>query len=364
METRVIKKIKRFSWQSLFPPKISLAEQTLLAKHLSMMLKSGISEVESLGIIKDQNPKKSFKRVLESVTRDVEGGQFLSESLGRFKDTFGDLFINLVKLGEVSGTLPDNLNYLSEEIKKRSTLKAKVKSAMIYPMIIFFTTIAITTGLIVFVLPKILGILGNLKVELPVTTKILIAVANVVNNDYLIIIGAAIITFVTWKFLKKLPAFKYFIHQILLKLPIAGKIALEYNMSNIARTLGLLLQSGVKIVEAVDLTAKSVSNTVIKRALATGTDEIKRGGALYKALDAYPNIFPVTLTRMIQIGERTGNLDSNLIYLATFYENEVDEKLKNLSSTLEPILMIFMGVLVGFVAISIITPIYEISKGV
>lgn len=353
-----------FSFDRLFPPKISLAEQTLLAKHLSMMLKSGISEVESLEIIIDQTDNKRFKKVLRNIIGNVEGGQFLSDALNRYHDTFGDLFINLVKLGEISGSLPDNLAYLADEIKKRSSLRAKVKGAMIYPIIILIATLLITIGLIVFVLPRLLAMLKTLNVELPITTKILIAVADFINNDYLILITVTIVIVVAWKTLKRIETVRYILHSIMLKLPIIGKINQEYNMANVARTLGVLLKSGVKIVEAVDSTARSVVNRPISRALLLGVDEIKRGGALYKALDASPAIFPITLRRMIQIGERTGNLDGNLMYLSQFYENEVDDKLKNLSTTLEPILLIFMGLLVGFVAISIITPIYGISKGV
>ncbi len=353
-----------FSIYDIFPVKISLAEQILLAKHLSMMLQSGISEVESLRIIKEQIKNKRFKGILDRVISDVENGQFLSESLGRFKNAFGELFINIVQLGEISGTLPENLEYLAEEIKKKADLRSKVKSALIYPLIIFLATIGITAVLVLFVLPRILPIFASLNVKLPITTIILIAVTNFVNAHYLAIFGGAVAFVMIWIFLLRLYPFRYFVHRFILFIPIAGKISSDYNMANIARTLGLLLKSGVKIVEAVAATANSITNLVFKKSLTEAVEDVKRGAPIYQYLEKKPHLFPPVLTRMIQIGERTGNLDKNLIYLSEFYENSLSEKVKNLSSVLEPILMVFMGLLVGFIALSIITPIYEVTQNI
>lgn len=363
-EKKPKKKNLKFSLFDIFPAKISLAEQILLAKHLSMMLQSGISEVESLRIIKEQVDNKRFKAILERIVLDVENGQFLSESLNRFKNAFGELFINIIKLGEISGTLPENLDYLAEEIKKKASLKSKVKGALIYPLIILLATIGVTGVLVLFVLPKILPIFETLNVKLPITTIILIAVTDFVNAYYIWIglgIVAVIIGFI---FALRIHSVRFFVHRLVLYIPIAGKISSDYNMANIARTLGLLLKSGVKIVEAVGATADSIPNLVFKKALTEAVEDVRRGAPIYQYLEKQPHLFPPVLTRMIQIGERTGNLDTNLIYLSEFYENALDEKVKNLSSVLEPILMVFMGLLVGFVALSIITPIYEVTQSI
>ena len=348
----------------IFPAKISLAEQILLAKHLSMMLQSGISEVESLVIIKEQITNKRFKKILDRVITDLENGQFLSESLGRFQNTFGELFINVTKLGEISGTLPENLEYLAEEIKKKADLKSKVKSALIYPLIIFIATIGVTGVLVLFVLPKILPIFASLNVKLPLTTRILIATTNFINANYIWIILGAVLIIIALILLIRIPAIKYSTHRFVLVIPVAGSISSDYNMTSIARTLGLLLKSGIKIIEALQATANSMTNLVFRRALSGAALEVQKGAPIYKYLESRPDIFPAVLTRMIQIGERTGNLDKNLIYLSEFYENSLSEKVKNLSSIIEPILMIFMGLLVGFVALSIITPIYEVTQNI
>ncbi|HEY4496618.1 MAG TPA: type II secretion system F family protein [Candidatus Paceibacterota bacterium] len=344
-------------------PRISLAEQILFAKHLSIMLKSGISEVESLRIIQEQIKSKGFKRILSTVIENIENGQFLSDSLAKFKRTFGELFINIIRLGEVSGTLPENLNYLAAEIRKKYELKGKIRAALLYPLIVLFATIGVAGALILFVLPKILPIFNSLGVKIPITTKILIAVVNIVNNYYIWILLGILTIVIIWIFLLRIEKVRYVYSRVMLFMPIVGGTTKDYTMTNITRTMGLLLRSGVKIIEALKTTSETVTNLVYRKALSESAEGVKKGEALYKHLKDRPDIFPTTASRMIEIGERTGSLDENLIYLAEFYESELSEKVKNLSNVLEPILMVIMGLLVGFVAISIITPIYEITQG-
>lgn len=356
---------RRFDFKlNLFAPKISLSEQMLFAKHLSMMLQSGISEVESIRILKEQVGSRRMRVLLDKVIAYVENGQFLSEALAQLDTIFGELFINIVKLGEISGTLPENLDYLAEEIKKKADLRAKVKSALIYPLIILIATVGIAAVLVLFVLPRILPIFTSLNVTLPITTRILIGITDFMNQYYLAVAAGIAVLFVSWSLLLRLPKIKYISHRILLFIPIAGKISSDYSMSNMARTLGLLLKSGVKIVEAISATASSMTNLVYKKALTEAVEEVRQGTPLYQYLERKPKLFPPVLTRMIQIGERTGHLDGNLVYLSEFYENSLSEKVKNLSSVLEPLLMVFMGLLVGFIALSIITPIYEVTQNI
>jgi type IV pilus assembly protein PilC len=344
--------------------KIPLAERILFSQHLSMMIKAGMTEIESLKLIRKQIKSRGFGKILDRVIADVENGQFLSESLNQFKNAFGDLFINIIKLGEVSGTLSENLNYLAEEIKKDRALRAKVRSALIYPFVLLFATVGITGALIFFVLPKIIPVFSTLGIKLPVMTRILIATTHFILNYYLWIfvgiIGLVIICLIALR-IKKI---RYFYHRLLLLMPIVGKITIGYQTSNFTRTLGLLLKSGIKIVEAISISSSIASNLVYRKFLSEASKRIQRGETLYKYLEENPSLFTPTVSRMVEVGEKTGNLDHNLLYLAEFYENEVDEKIKNLSSVLEPILLIVMGLLVGFIAISIITPIYEVTQNI
>lgn len=341
--------------------RVSLAEKIMFTKHLSMMTQSGMSEIEGIQLIKSQVKSKGFRIILEDVTSGLENGQFLSATLKPYERVFGSLFISIIGLGEVSGTLSENLSFLSQELKESKRLRAKVKSALIYPIIILIATLAVVSALVLFVLPKILPIFSSLGTDLPFTTKALVFVANALKEDFFIILGSGVALIIIWAILLRIRPIKYAFHRVLLFLPFAGSISKKYNMANITRTLGILLKSGVKIVEAVTSASNITENLVYKRALVEAAENVKRGEALHETLEQKPSIFPPTVSRMIEVGEKTGNLDENLDYLAEFYKNEVDETVSNLSSVLEPALLLLMGGLVGFVAISIITPIYKIT---
>lgn len=345
----------------LFQPKIPLSELVLFTKHLSMMLEAGVSEIESLKIIQEQTKNRHFKKVLKRTIPRVEKGKFLSESL-KESNGFNELFINVIKLGETSGTLPENLSYLAEEIKKTQELRSKVKGALVYPTIILIVTIIVVIALLVFVIPRITPIFKSLNVELPATTQFLVNTAGIFQNHYLTIIAGIIGFYIMFKVSLRLGAVKYFLNSILLYIPVVNKMIAHYNMANISRTISLLLRSGVNVVQAIISASESTANPVYKRVLVKAAQDIKEGKPLYTYLEKHGRLFPPTFVRMVQIGERTGNLTHNLSYLSGFYESELDEKVRNLSSVFEPVLMVVLGGLVGFIAISIITPIYEITQ--
>ena len=342
---------------------VSLAERIMFVKHLSMMIHSGMTEVESLRLIRSQIKSKGFLKILDDVIGNIENGQSLSGSLAHYRNVFGDLFINIIKIGEISGTLSENLDYLALEMRKSQSLRSKVRGALIYPAVILVATIGVVAGLLFFILPKILPIFKSLKVTLPFTTRALMFLSDSLRAHYLII-GASLVSFIVLLLaLRSIPATRYLLHRILLATPIFGNISIGFNMANMTRVLGMLLKSGEKIVQAVSITADASSNLVYKKALQEAVIEIQKGKTLYAYFEEHERLFPPTISRMIEVGEKTGNLDNNLAYLADFYENEVDEVTKNLSGILEPILLVVMGVAVGFVALAIITPIYGITQG-
>lgn len=342
--------------------RIPLSEKILFAKHLSMMVNAGMTEVDSVRLIRKQVKSKSFNYILDRILADLESGQFLSVSLRQFSSAFGEMFISLIAIGEISGTLSENLNYLAFELKKSQQLRSKVRSALIYPAVIFAATMGVSAILVFFVLPKILPVFYSLRIELPAETKFLIAGSNFLFHYYYWVIAGVFVFFILVMFLLKIPAVRYFYHRFILLLPFVGKTAVAFNMASITRTLGILLKSGIKIVEAVSTTSNMVSSDVYKRALLLTAEEIRKGEPLYKYFEKHPSLFPPTVSRMIEVGENTGKLEENLFYLADFYENEVDEITKNLSSILEPVMLVVMGTLVGFVVISIIKPIYQVSQ--
>ncbi len=344
--------------------KVPLAEKMLFAKHLSMMIKSGMAEVESINLIRSQVKSRGFGSILDDVIVKIQNGQLLSEALEQYKNIFGDLFVSIIRVGEISGTLPESLNYLAGELQKSQQLRSKVRSALIYPAVILVATLAVVAALVFFILPKIMPVFLAMKIDLPITTKILIGVSNMLQNDFLYIVIGLFVFIIGLSFLMRLPGIKKFYDKTLLYLPVVGSITVSYNMANISRTFALLLKNGVKIVEAISITSTIVANTAYKQVLKEASEEVRKGEMFYRSLERYSKYFPGTLTRMIEVGEKTGNLDSNLFYLSEYYENELDETTKNLSSILEPVLLVVMGVIVGFVVLAIITPIYSLTQNI
>lgn len=343
--------------------RVPLSEKMLFAKHLSIMIRSGMSILDSLWLLKKQAKTKSFKKILDQIIVNIDNGQFLSASMEKYKTIFGEFFISIIRIGEASGTLADNLNYLHEQLRKNYELRRKVKAAMIYPVIILIATLGIGSILIFYVFPKIMPIFKSLKVELPISTRILIAAVNFLNNYGLWVIVGLIIFIILIFILIRIKSVRFLCHRLILTLPIFGRVSENVNMTAFARTLASLLKSGIKIVDAILITADTMPNLVYQRELKNIAERIKSGETISRYLVEKKKFFPPVFAQMVEVGESTGRLDENFIYLADFYEAEVDEVFKNLSGILEPIMLLVMGGLVGFIAISIISPIYEITQG-
>ena len=342
--------------------RVPAQEQLVFAKNLSVMVKAGMPVPESLRMLQKETKSRALKKILEQVISDVSNGQFLSASFEKYHNIFGDLFINIIRVGESSGTLSENLNYLADELKKKGELKSKIIGALVYPIVVLVATFGITGMLTVLIFPKILPIFKTLNVTLPVTTQILIAVSNILTNHGLTAILTALASLVFLWLILKIQKVRDFYHHFLLRLPIFGTMIKDVNLANIARTLGLTMKSGVKIVEAISITTQTLSNLVYKEQLLKITENIQKGQTISEYLYPKPRLFPAMMAQMVSVGENTGNLSETLLYLSEFYEAELGDKTKNLSNILEPILMVVMGIIVGFVAISIITPIYEVTS--
>lgn len=343
--------------------RLSMEEQMLFAKRLGIMLKAGVPILDALKMMQKQTTSKPSQYVLNDLVKGVEQGQFLHVKLEQYRQYFGDFAINIVKVGEVSGTLHENLSYLSEEIKKKKELRRKVISALVYPLFIVTATIGITILLTVYVFPKILPILQNFTTDLPVTTRILIFVSHAMLHwgwlMALVVVAFGILF--AWLIRTK-ERFSLWVDGMLLKIPVFGRLFQFYYMANFCRTLGILLQSDVRIVEATNITAKTATNLVYRNAFEELAIGITKGEKIAGFLEKNMKLFPAMVGQMVTVGESTGKLSESLLYLAEIYEAEVDELTKNLSTAIEPMLMIFMGLLVGFIAVSIITPIYSFTQ--
>ena len=343
--------------------RVPIQEKILFAKNLAVMTKAGMPILDCIRLLTKQTKSKSMAKILGHLTKDIANGQFLSTSLEQFRNIFGDFMINIIRVGEASGILYENLNYLAEELNKKQALRRKVLSALIYPIIIVLATAAITGLLTLYVFPKILPIFKSLRVNLPVSTKILIAVSEFLFAYGLYVAIGIVIAIIGVWLLTRIKIVRFLIQIFILRLPFVGDVTQNYNIANFCRTLGLLLKSDIKVVEALNITSETLTNLVYRKELKLMAQEIAKGEEISKRLNKNTHLFPAMLSQLVVIGETTGNLSETLLYLSEFYETKVEEATKNLSTILEPLMMLVMGAIVAFIAISIITPIYEVSQG-
>lgn len=337
-------------------------EQAIFAKRLGMILRSGMPIMQGLRMLGQQKQSDSATYIYGELIKDVENGQSLSSGLEKFQKIFGEFCVNIVRVGESSGTLHENLDYLAQELKKKTALRKKVLGALVYPAVVVVATVGISLVLTVYIFPKITPIFTSFKTQLPMSTRMLIAISNFLMHDGEWLLIGVIAAAILYYFLLRIPRFHFLVDSILLQLPLFGTLSQYYNLANTARTLGLLLKSDMGIVGALSIVTKSSRNLAYKRALSHATTEVMKGQKMSDQLAKDPKLFPPLFTQMVMVGEQTGNLSGSLMYLSDMYEEEINDLTRNLTTLVEPVLMVVMGVIVGFIAISIITPIYGITS--
>ena len=342
---------------------VSHLDKLFFAKHLAMMIKAGLPLKEGVATIEEQTASKKFRRILRDVVKRLENGESLGESLARYPKIFSQLFIDMIKMGEQSGNLERNLDYLADQIEKSFILRRKVISAMIYPVIILTSTFGLGAALSLFILPKLIPFFKSLKVELPLPTKILLFITELIQNYGLFFLFGAILLISFLIIISRLRLVRLISHKIILKMPVAGTVSKNLNLALFSRTLGTLVRSGISIVEALDITAETLNNLVYQKEIKEICSKVQSGKKISSYLKAKKKLFPATFSRMVMVGEKTGNLEQSLFYLSEFYEKEVDNTTQRLSTILEPVLLIIIGLIVAFIAVSIISPIYQLTRG-
>lgn len=345
---------------------VSLSEKALFIKHLGTMLKSGINLNEALEVISEQTTSPKFRKTTRSLLNQVQSGKNLGDAMGRFPKVFDPLIVNIVKVGEDSGTLEENLDYLAGELEDRIELRRNIKAASFYPTIILAATGGLGLVLSYFVLPQITKLFSTLDFELPLSTKILLAVANLMDNHGSLVIGGVIFGIIGLRVLVAQNFAKPAVHWLTIKMPIIGTIIIHYNLVLFNRTLGTLLKSGLTIDQSLDILLDTTTNRVYKKKIKLAIPQIQKGKTLSSILTSFKQsrrnpLFPLLVIKMISVGERSGRLDESLVYLAEYYKKEVDNATKNLTTILEPVLLIGVGLMVGFIAVSVIAPIYQIT---
>jgi len=351
-------KLEKFN---LILTRVTLTDKLFFTKNLYLMVKTSIPLGRALNSLSIQTENKKLKAVLGEVQERIEKGAHLSQALAEHPRIFSDIFVNMIEAGEESGKLEETLQMLSVQMYKEHTLKAAVKGALAYPIVVILAIVSITTGLVVFVVPNITKMLIRSDVALPLPTKILIAVSSfMVNNIYLVFFIFVIIV-VLFLRVKKTVIGKKIFHKIVLHIPILGKLVKKVNLARSCRSLSSLLKTDIPVIQAFIIVSKVVNNIYFQEALKNIADELKKGIAINEAFNKHLSLFNPTVVQMVAIGEETGTLDDNLSELAQFYEEELDNTLKNLPSILEPILILILGVTVGGIVLAIMLPILKLT---
>ena len=347
---------------SSFFGKASMIDKILFTQNLQVMMRSGLSILRALDILISQTAKKGFRETITDIKGKVEKGTSLAASLEAHSKTFPPFYVSMVRVGEVSGKLEEVLKELAIKMKKDRDLIIKIRSAMMYPTVVLLTMLVVVVMMITMVLPQLTNIFKDFQVELPLSTKILISFSDFIQTFGLFVFIGLVIMTVLLVFASRTKAGKAKLHLFNIKMIIMGPIIKNINLARFSRTISTLLRSGVPIVEALSITSDVLGNVHYKQAVTEGVEKIKKGIRLAEILQENKKLFPPLVTQMIMVGEETGSLDSILEEIADFYEDKVTNTMKDLSSILEPVLMVLLGVAVGIVAVSIISPIYSLME--
>lgn len=358
---------KSFDVGSLFESffsRVKASHLIIMTKNLSGMLKAGLSLARALSVLEKQTKKSALNKILTSIINEINSGGTLSTGISKFPNVFSKLFISMTRAGEESGNLSGALTEIGANLEKANSLTKKVKGAMIYPGVIMTAMVVIGILMFAFVVPTLAKTFKELNVDLPASTQLVIFLGNffsahlILSFVILIIVGFLGFMLFRASFMAK------YIDYVVLRLPIIGTMAKELNTARTTRTLAALLVSGVSITRAIEITEDVVQNIYYKKVLKEAMLEVEKGAPFSEVFEKHQELYPIMMSEMIQVGEETGKLSDMLMQVAMFYEGEIENKTKNLSTIIEPILMVVIGGGVGFFALSMITPLYSILNNI
>ncbi|MSU55101.1 MAG: type II secretion system F family protein [Candidatus Taylorbacteria bacterium] len=362
-EISSLKSLEAWSFSG-FSGSVKMKDKILFARNLSSMLSAGLSLSRALAVLERQSKKPKLKELISSLIETVGKGQSFSDALSKFPKIFPLLFVSMSKAGEESGSLADSLKTVSIQMGNVYNLERKVRGAMIYPIVILSIMVAVAAVLLVFVVPNLTAMFTEMHSELPFSTKIVIGVSDFLRYNillsllFVITFGGGIYYFIKTKVGHRV------LDSIFLKAPVIAQIVRETNSARTARTLSSLLSSGVPVVRAFEITGDVLQNYYYKDVLRSAELSIEKGSPISETFSKHEDIYPPFFSEMIAVGEETGKLSNMLMEVASFYEEEVSQKTKDMSTIIEPVLMVIIGAAVGFFAVSMISPMYSVLNNV
>lgn len=358
-----VQEVKGFSLKdfSIGEEQVKADDLVIFTRQLSTMIEAGIPILQSLEALEEQITQKHFKGVVAAIREDVSIGNSLSVAFGKHTRVFNNLFISMIKAGETGGALNVLLDRIAGYMEKALKLKRKVQSAMVYPIVVITMAFLITLVLLIKVVPTFKGIYDSLGQKLPAMTQFLILISNNLRSSFLWVIAIGFMIFVVFINYRKTESGSLQVDRAMLKLPIFGPLIQKVALSRFSRTLATLIQSGVPILVALDIVGKSSGNRVIEVTVKDAATHIQEGESLSDPL-IQSGVFPQMVTRMISVGEKTGKLDTMLTKVAEFYEDQVDTAVAGLTSMIEPLIIGFLGIVVGFIVVALFLPIINLTS--
>lgn len=338
---------------------VSLTDKLFFTRNLLMMISAALSLPRAIGILAEQTKNKKFKAALNDIREEIQKGKTFSETIAKYPDIFSEIYQGLIKVGEESGTLEDVLKTLTTQMEREHDLKSKIKGAMIYPAVVVSAMIGIGVLMMIMVIPKLAETFRELGVELPATTKVVISLAEFMSQRWYVLFLLLFFLIFLFRMALRQKSVKKTIDNFSLKIPVLAPIIKKLNCAYTSRTLSSLISAGVPIVSALEITSRALGNEYYKKAMVESSERVKKGEKMSEALISYQKFYPPTFIQMISVGEETGQTAQILEKLADFYEEEVSNAAKNLSSLIEPILILIIGIVIGFFAISMIQPMYS-----
>ena len=344
-----------------FGGKVSEKELVLFTRQFSTMIDAGLPLVQCLDILSKQTENKSFAKTITEIKKEVEEGSTFADALRKYPKIFDDLYVNLVQAGEIGGVLDTTFARLAGYIEKARSLKGKVKSAMVYPSAIIFVAVSVIIFLMIFVIPVFAQMFQDFGGTLPWPTKFVIGLSNVLKSYIVFAIPVLIGAVFGFKQYYRTETGKRVVHRNLLRMPVLGSLLQRAAIARFSRTLSTLISSGVPIIDSLDITAHTAGNKVLEDAVLASIGSVKEGQTLATPLAKHP-VFPPMVVQMVEIGDATGELDSLLGKIADFYEEEVDRAVEALTAMLEPMMMVFLGTVLGFIIVAMYLPIFKMAS--
>ena len=358
-EAEGVPKEKKFEISLPFSRGVSLSEKMIFTRNLQVMISAGVSLPRALSILSLQSKSKKFKGILKDIENQIMKGKSFSESLAKYPEVFPEIMKSMIKVGEQAGTLEDVLKTLTRQMEREHELRSKITGAMIYPAVIICAMIGIGILMLITVIPKLAETFEELNVDLPATTRFVISLGTFLAQKWYAAIFLIFIFVLIFRFVLKTKSGKKSMDFLTLKIPIVSGIIRKTNAAFTVRTLSSLIISGVPIVQALEIVSGTLGNSYFRNAITDAAEKVRKGAKLSEAMKPYDKLYPILVIQMIEVGEETGETSSILEKLADFFEEEVTNATKNLSSVIEPVLMLVIGGVVGFFAVSMIQPMYS-----